>query len=52
VHIAAGNAMLVLAALAAGAFWGAMYLWTGRIAPVVVSHVLWDVTVFLLLPFR
>lgn len=52
VHVAAGNAMLVLAALAAGAFWGAMYLWTGRIAPVVVSHVLWDVTVFLLLPFR
>ncbi|HEV3029269.1 MAG TPA: type II CAAX endopeptidase family protein [Planctomycetota bacterium] len=52
VHVAAGNAMLVLAALVAGAFWGAMYLWAGRIAPVVVSHVLWDVTVFLLLPFR
>lgn len=50
VHVAAGNAMLVAAALVAGAFWGWVYLRTGRIAPVVVSHVLWDVTVFLLLP--
>ncbi len=52
VHVAAGNAMLILAALAAGAFWGWAYLRVGRIAPVVVSHVLWDITVFLLLPLR
>ncbi len=52
VHMAAGNFMLVLAALVAGAFWGWMYLRTERIAPVVVSHILWDVTVFLLLPLR
>jgi membrane protease YdiL (CAAX protease family) len=52
VHLAAGNALLVVAALAAGAFWGGLYLWCGRLAPVVVSHVLWDLTVFLLLPLR
>lgn len=52
VHVAAGNFMLVVAALIAGGFWGGMYLRTGRIAPVVVSHILWDVTVFLLLPLR
>lgn len=52
VHLAAGNALLVVAALTAGAFWGALYLWLGRLGPVVVSHVLWDLTVFLVLPLR
>jgi CAAX protease family protein len=52
VHAAAANAMLVIAATVAGAFWGWLYLRTGRIAPVVVSHVLWDVAVFLLFPLR
>jgi membrane protease YdiL (CAAX protease family) len=52
VHVAARNPILVLAATVAGAFWGGMYLRTGRLAPVIVSHVLWDVAVFLLLPLR
>lgn len=52
VHVAAANAMLVIAATAAGAFWGGLYLRVGRIAPVVVSHILWDLAVFLLLPLR
>ncbi len=52
VHVAAANTMLVIAATVAGAFWGWLYLRIGRIAPVVVSHVLWDVAVFLLFPLR
>ena len=44
--------MLILAALVAGGFWGLLYLRIGRIAPLIVSHVLWDLAVFLLLPFR
>ncbi|HTD45937.1 MAG TPA: CPBP family intramembrane glutamic endopeptidase [bacterium] len=52
VHAAAANPMLVLAALVAGGFWGLLYLRIGRIAPLIVSHVLWDLAVFLLLPFR
>ena len=52
VHLAAGNPMLVVAALVAGGFWGLLYLRLGRIAPLVVSHILWDVVVFLALPFR
>ena len=35
-----------------GGFWGLLYLRIGRIAPLIVSHVLWDLAVFLLLPFR
>ncbi|HYM90444.1 MAG TPA: CPBP family intramembrane glutamic endopeptidase, partial [bacterium] len=50
-HLAAANPMLVVAALVAGGFWGLLYLRTGRIAPLVVSHILWDLTVFLILPF-
>ena len=52
VHAAAANPMLILAALVAGGFWGLLYLRIGRIAPLIVSHVLWDLTVFLVLPFR
>ena len=52
VHIVAANPMLVVAALAAGGFWGLLYLRTGRIAPLVVSHIAWDLTVFLILPFQ
>ncbi|HKV45656.1 MAG TPA: type II CAAX endopeptidase family protein [bacterium] len=52
VHLAAGNPMLIVAALVAGGFWGLLYLRIGRIAPLVVSHVVWDLLVFLVLPFR
>jgi uncharacterized protein len=52
VHIVAANPMLVVAALVAGGFWGVLYLRIGRLAPLVVSHVVWDLTVFLVLPFQ
>ena len=51
-HIAAANPLLVAAALAAGGFWGQLYLRMGRITPVVISHVLWDLAVFVLAPLR
>jgi len=52
VHAAARNPLLVLAALVAGGFWGFLYLRTRRIAPIAVSHAVWDLLVFLVLPFR
>lgn len=52
VHIVAANPMLIVAALAAGGFWGLLYLRIGRLAPLVVSHIVWDLTVFLVLPFQ
>ena len=52
VHIASGNFMLVMAALVAGTFWGFMYVRLGRLWPLVISHVVWDIVVFLLLPIR
>ena len=52
VHVAAANTILVIAATVAGAFWGWLYLRLGRIVPVAVSHILWDLAVFLLFPLR
>jgi membrane protease YdiL (CAAX protease family) len=52
IHILAANPMLVVAALAAGGFWGLLYLRVGRIAPLVVSHIVWDLAVFLVFPFQ
>jgi len=50
VHVFTGNVMLVVAALIAGILWGGMYLRLGRLWPGIISHVAWDLTVFLLLP--
>jgi len=50
VHLFTGNVMLVVAALTAGVLWGGMYLRFGRLWPGIISHVAWDLTVFLLLP--
>ena len=50
VHVLTGNPMLVIAAAVAGGAWGALYAWQGRLLPVVLSHALWGVLVFLVLP--
>ena len=52
VHMGSGNIMLVLAAGVCGLFWGYLYLRYGSIILNVISHTLWDVTVFLWLPFH
>lgn len=52
VHIASGNFMLVMAALVAGAFWGLLYVKSPRLWPLIISHAVWDVTVFLILPIH
>jgi len=51
IHAAGGNLMLVLAAGVCGIFWGALYLKYRSIVILVVSHTLWDLMVFLILPF-
>ncbi len=52
VHICTLNIPLILAALTAGIFWGLLYAWQKNLIPVIISHALWSVTVFLLLPFH
>jgi membrane protease YdiL (CAAX protease family) len=51
VHLASGNIMLVLAAAVCGIFWGWLYLRFRSPILNIVSHTLWDLFVFVILPF-
>jgi membrane protease YdiL (CAAX protease family) len=42
--------MLFLAALICGLFWGALFKRYRSVWPVLISHALWDVAIFLLFP--
>jgi len=44
------SAMLVLAAFVAGLVWGWIYLMERSLVPAIVSHSLWSLLVFVLLP--
>lgn len=52
VHIFTGNIMLIMAALICGLFWGWLYLKYNSMVMNVVSHTVWDIVVFLILPFN
>lgn len=51
VHLASGNIMLILAAAACGVSWGWLYLRFRSPFLNVVSHTVWDLLVFVILPF-
>lgn len=50
VHISSGNFMLTMAALVAGLFWGYIYWQERSVVPVLISHALWTVAIFVLFP--
>lgn len=50
IHLITGNLTLTGAAGVAGAFWSLQYLFEGRLGSVVVSHVAWDLWIFLVQP--
>jgi membrane protease YdiL (CAAX protease family) len=52
VHIFSGNFILILAALIAGAFWGALYLWKRDLLIQIVSHSFWSAFIFAVFPVR
>jgi membrane protease YdiL (CAAX protease family) len=52
VHVWAGNLMLFLAALTCGFFWGWLYQRERELAPVIISHTLWDVLIFVVIPVQ
>ncbi len=51
VHLASGNIMLILAAAVCGVFWGWLYLRFRSPLLNAVSHTVWDLLVFVILPF-
>ena len=50
VHLVSENLTLTGAAATAGLFWGALYARQGRLAPLIISHVSWDIWIFLVAP--
>jgi len=50
VHLVSMNLTLTGAAATAGLFWGAIYAREQRIAPMIISHVSWDIWIFLVAP--
>lgn len=52
VHIPSLNPMLILAACICGIMWSLTYYFSGSILINLISHSLWDVLVFVLIPFR
>ncbi|WP_370222127.1 lysostaphin resistance A-like protein [Cytobacillus sp.] len=51
VHFYSGYWMLAFAALIAGLFWGWLYAWKRSLPLVIVSHLVFDLLMFVLLPF-
>jgi hypothetical protein len=52
VHIPTFNFPLILTALIGGLVWGTLYKLTNSLTPGIVSHVLWDLMIFVLLPLH
>lgn len=52
VHIWSFNFMLIAAAAVCGGFWGLLFACTRSLWPALISHIAWDITIFLLLPIR
>jgi uncharacterized protein len=50
VHLVSENLTLTGAATTAGLFWGALYARDQRLAPLIVSHISWDIWIFLVAP--
>jgi hypothetical protein len=51
VHIWSFNFMLIMAAMVCGAFWGLMFMYNKKkLVSLVISHAVWDLSVFILFP--
>jgi membrane protease YdiL (CAAX protease family) len=50
IHLVSENLTLTGAAATAGLFWGALYARDQRMAPMIISHVSWDIWIFLIAP--
>jgi membrane protease YdiL (CAAX protease family) len=52
VHIYSGTLILMLAAFFSGLMWGALYLWKRSMPLVIVSHIVFDIMIFIILPLK
>lgn len=52
IHLVSLNLILSLAAVICGFFWGYIYKRYRSIWPGIISHAIWDATIFVLIPLR
>jgi hypothetical protein len=52
IHVFGFNFMLFMASLICGLFWGAMYLRYRSVWPGLISHAVWDVLIFVIIPVQ
>jgi membrane protease YdiL (CAAX protease family) len=52
IHVFGFNFMLIMASLICGLFWGAMYLRYQSVWPGLISHAVWDVMIFVVIPLQ
>ena len=52
VHIYSGTFILMLAAFLSGLIWGTLYLWKKSMPLVIVSHIVFDIMIFIILPLK
>lgn len=52
IHVFGFNFMLFMASLICGLFWGAMYLRYRSVWPGLISHAVWDVLIFVVMPVQ
>ncbi|MEQ2525990.1 CPBP family intramembrane metalloprotease [Robertmurraya yapensis] len=51
-HLYSGSVMLPLAALVSGLFWGYLYTWKKSLPLVIVSHIVFDLFLFIISPLN
>lgn len=52
VNIYSGQFILVLASFISGFVWGSLYYWKKSMPLVIVSHIIFDIMIFIILPFK
>ncbi|MEH7354992.1 type II CAAX endopeptidase family protein [Neobacillus drentensis] len=52
VNIYSGSILLVFSAFFSGFVWGFLYFWKKSMPLVIVSHIIFDIMIFIILPFK
>jgi len=52
VNIYSGSLLLVFSAFFSGFVWGLLYFWKKSMPLVIVSHIIFDIMIFIILPFK
>lgn len=52
VQIYSGSFILLLATFISGCVWGAIYFWKKSMPLVIISHIIFDIMIFIILPFK